>query len=231
MNIVIGSIFRNSTSYLNRYFNQVARLTEAMEAAGHTLSMILVEGDSTDDTYAVMRQRIELETLNAILLKCEHGGPVFGSIDNETRWRNISKVCNHLLNNTPKCDILIYVESDILWTPETMMALIDHIPEVDIIAPMCFHLPTGKFYDTFGYRKNGEMFSYHSPYHPSIDRTFAPGETIPIDCAGSCFIMKGEVTRLARFSPPELCIVGFGQDARQWGFSYHLDPNQRVYHP
>lgn len=229
-NIVITSIFRNSTGYLNRYFKQVAMLTDILEGAGHNVYLHLVEGDSTDGTFEAMRNEILLGGHNGQVLKCDHGGPVFGSIDNEQRWRNISRVCNFLLSELPKNDITLYVESDLLWTPETMIALLDDMNGYDAMAPMCFHLPTGLFYDTWGHRKNGVCFTQISPYHHDL-AVVHPGDRVEIDSAGSCIVMRGEVASLARFMPPELGIVGFGNDMRQWGYKLFLNPHQRVFHP
>src|SRR5689334_11275348 len=101
MRFVIASIFRNSVGYLPRYFNQVAQLALALEQQGDTLSIVVAEGDSTDRTEEELRGY--LRRFNGIfraryMIKAEHGGPVFASVDDAQRWRNISYVCNALLN-------------------------------------------------------------------------------------------------------------------------------------
>lgn len=226
MNIAIASIFRNSSTYLERYNRQVVALRDILHQAGHTTRCIWAEGDSTDDTAAQLKflsggQNVQLLTVN-------HGGPSFGSIDNATRWSNISLVCNRVLDAVAADDdIVVYIESDLLWPAAIPLELIWSVQSgKDAIAPLCMHLPTGLFYDTWGHRKDGERFQPHPPYHPGI----GSGQT-PIDSAGSCIVMKGEVARTCRFDPPELGIVGFGQSIRSAGYTLWLDPSLRVLHP
>lgn len=230
MNIVLASIFRNSSGYLDRYFSQITALRAKLAERGDTLSFVWAEGDSEDDTFQRLGVALNGSEKHSRLIQINHGGPVFGSIDNDQRWRNISKVCNGLLDTIDSpCDIVVYIESDLLWTPETILALIDRVCHgVDAIAPMCFHLPTGLFYDIWGHRKDGVRFQQYSPYHKAL----TPGvELALIDSAGSCIVMRDDVAKQARFNPPELGIVGFGNTIRELGFKLWLDPAQRVFHP
>jgi hypothetical protein len=229
MKIVLASIFRNSSSYLDRYFTQITNLRSELVERGHSLTYAWAEGDSTDDTFQRLSVHVNPRP-DDVLIKVDHGGPVFGSVDNDQRWRNISKVCNALLDAIPTdTDYVIYVESDLLWTADTMLPLLNHVLNgLDAVAPMCFHLPTGMFYDTWGHRKNGLRFTQNSPYHPHIN----PGiDVTEIDSAGSCIVMNYSVAQHARFDPPELGIVGFGNTLRQLGFKLFLDTTQRVFHP
>ena len=59
MKIAIGSIFRNSTSYVDRYFEQIERLESELDAP---VALILGEGDSTDSTEKC-RRRTEIGPL------------------------------------------------------------------------------------------------------------------------------------------------------------------------
>lgn len=235
MNLGIASIFRNSTNYLFRYFTQVANLMEELQKEGHDYRLYFAEGDSVDNTYDQIHSVIYDANLPATLLRVNHGGPVFGSIDNDQRWRNISFVCNTLLDRVTEdidwLDALIYVESDLFWMPETMLALLGHLEHesVDAVAPMCFHLPTNLFYDVWGHRKNGVRFGQFPPYHIGLLEN--PGALTRIDSAGSCIVMTAPVANHARFIPPELGIVGFGNNMRELGFKLWLDPNQKVLHP
>lgn len=225
MHIVIASIFRDSESYIPRYFNQVQQLIALNTLHGDTTRLVIAEGDSADDTYAALSKKSA--RLDVELLKIDHGGPRFGSIDNATRWHNISKVCNGVLERIrDDDDVVVYVESDLLWFPESIRALISDTLHYDAVSPICIHLATGQFYDTWGFRKDGICFAPQAPYHPNIRDNYSV-----LDSAGSCIVMRGEVARACRFNPPELGIVGFGQDIHKHGFSLHLNKNHRVLHP
>jgi len=240
MNVLIASIFRNSTGYLTRYFNQVARLALELERKSDRLSIVVAEGDSTDRTEEDLRgylKRYDGVFRSRCQIKAEHGGPVFASVDDAQRWRNVSFVCNALLAQIAEyddTDAVIYVESDLIWEPEVMLQLLNDLeqPHIDAVAPLCIHQPTGKFYDVWGHRSGGERFRPEWPYHPM----FAGEEPIrtrlhPLDSAGSCIAMAYPVAYHARFRPDDLGIVGFGNDMRAKGFGLWLDPAVRVFHP
>lgn len=232
MNIILASIFRNSGSYLDRYFSQLAQLRRVLTERGHKIHFVWAEGDSEDDTFQKLAVYLNSDS-KSTLVKADHGGPIFGSIDNEHRWRNISFVCNALLEHIPDdADIVVYIESDLLWVPDTILQLIEHVQQIGIIAvaPMCFHLPTGVMYDVWGHRKDGINFSPYHPYHPALLDIY-PGTLVPIDSAGSCIVMRGEVARTTRFDPPELGIVGWCQNMHRLGVQLYLDPSLKVFHP
>lgn len=227
MNIALGSIFRNSTPYLDRYYAQCASLAERLQAQGHSLRFVFAEADSTDGTAEQLAQLFQHR--DCTLTDRANGSPWFGSVDHPERWKAISYVCNGVLEQVqPRDDVLIYVESDLIWQPETMLRLVEHVqaPGVDAVAAMCFHNGTDIFYDVWGHRKDGARFGPMAPYHPEVN-----GALTQIDSAGSCIVMRGLVARNARFTPPELGIVGFCGDLRGRGFRLWLDPTLKVEHP
>lgn len=225
--IALGSIFRNSTPYLDRYFEQVEALNNTLHSRGDSLRLILLEGDSTDNTFNLLSEKVFHG--EKIVEKREHHGPLFGSVDDAIRWRNSSYVWNGVMEHVRATDDeFIYVESDLIWDADTMLRLLQLLEsheEIDAVAPMCFHV-SGFMYDTYGHRKDGIRFSPTPPYHPGVN-----GDLTEIDSAGSCLVMRGLVARNARFNPPELGIVGFGQDIRGRGFKLWLAPFLKVLHP
>lgn len=170
-----------------------------------------------------------LDDLNLTLVNRDNGSQWFGSIDHPDRWTAISYVCNGIFEQVRNTDdALIYVESDLIWDPATMLKLLERVqePPIDACAAMCFWRDTPTFYDTWGHRKDGVRFQSFPPYHPNVN-----GEVTEIDSAGSCIVMRGLVARNARFTPPEMGIVGFCNDLRGRGFKLWLDPQTKVMHP
>ena len=223
MRIALGSIFRNSSQYIPRYFEQVAKLESALHGR-HTLRLVLVEGDSTDDTWELIKM---FASEGDDISQLHHGGKVYGPMDHPQRWVNISMVCNHLLERlTDKDEIFIYVESDLIWSVGTMTKLLAHLHAVDVVSPLCIGRD-GCFYDTWGYRKDGQQFSKEKPYHPEL----APAGLTEIDSAGSCIVMSGKVAHESRFNPPHLGIVGWCQDMHARGYTHWLDGRLEVKHP
>jgi len=233
MKIAIGSIFRNSSSYLDRYVSQVKEL-DYLVSEGHLLFPILVEGDSTDDTW----ERLTRLAGRSKVIKREHGGKWYssGSEGTEERWRGISYACDGVLEAVElDVDIFIYVESDLIWEPETMMKLVGPVRDLgpSVLVPMCFYGPQPTvFYDTYGFWKDGVQFTNEAPYHPSLaDWRGGFQEFVEVDSAGSCLVMRGDVARNCRFDPPEKGIVGFCENIRANDYRIWLDPAEAVIHP
>jgi len=224
MNIVIGSIFRNSVGYLPRYFGQMDRLRVMLKRLDHELHLVLVEGDSIDDTYRALKHMSS--TYPTTLVKRDHGGPMWGSVDQPERWAALAWCCNAVLENVMlDAGAVIYVESDLIWDPETMLKVLSHLREVPAVATMCF-TREGAFYDIWGHMKDGQNFGPFPPYHHGLKQY---GLT-EIDSAGSCIGMRGEVARRARFGLSD-CVRGLGRSIRENGYSLWIDPQLKVVHP
>jgi hypothetical protein len=220
-------MFRDSTRYLDRYFGQVDALREALAAFDAHLQLIFVEGDSNDDTWDQLHRRTKY--VDAVILKRAHGKlHAWHSVDIPERWKAISWVCNGILEHVESngnLDALIYVESDLGWTAETMLTLLGHLgPEHPAVSPMCF-TAVNDFYDVWGHIKDGVQFGPFPPYHHGL----GPGLT-EVDSTGSCIVMLGSVARSGiRYSEVDHC-RGLGRDIRAKGFSLWVDPTIRVVH-
>jgi hypothetical protein len=227
MSVVLASIFRNAYHYLDRFVDQVSDLREML---GSEFSLVLGEGDSSDGTEKFLPYKLEKAGLEFEIVTVNHGGPTFGSVDDAQRWRQISQVCNAVLDRIPfEADRVVYVESDLIWKPETLIKLLDHTVNYPAIAAMNFDANDGHFYDSWGHRSGGTPFSNNPPYHKFL--TEKPGSIITMDSAGSVIAMRGEVARNCRYDPPEMGMVGFGLDIWRKGYSLHLDPTLSVFHP
>ena len=175
--IALSSIFRNSASYLDRYFAQVEELRLRVDG----LRLVLAEGDSHDNTWDLLES---FGRPGDEMLRINHGGPRFGSIDIPQRWAQIAQVVCPV--KALACewhpDVFVWVEADLIWDPEAMAHLIARAHDFSV-APMVFQAETDLFYDTWGYRIGGQEFSQGPPYfpHEGHDRF------VKIDSCGSCF--------------------------------------------
>lgn len=234
MNIVIASIFRDSASYIDRYVSQAAALRDALAARGDSLRGVWGEGDSNDRTATILAEKARKRALTFDLIDVSHGGPKFSSVNVEQRWRQISYCCNTVLAAIPEsADVVVYVESDLIWAADDLIDLVDDVSTfgMDAIAPMSMaHGETPlRFYDTWGFRSGGVCFQPFAPFHGGLRDV--PNRALPLDSAGSCIVMRGDVARTARFTPPEEGIVGFGHDLNAKGYTLLLDPSTSVWHP
>lgn len=224
--IIVTSIIRNGMSYLDRYMAQVAQLRMALSDTAMVIHAV-AEGDSTDATWrALSDYALQRNWLH--LVKADHGGALYGSVNNGERWRNIALTWNRLFDAVMPLDFdkLLYVESDLIWTPSTMVALLDrlNLPGIDVIAPMSMR--GDYFYDTWGHRARGLHFSNLPPFHPML--ADGSNQLHRIDSAGSCKAMRGIVARQCRFSEVDAMI---GHDVHRNHFAMWLDSSLRVEHP
>lgn len=242
MNIVLGSAFRNAAGgQISRWMSQCKALSDSLasdtarwllgvgtdESVGFRL--IAVEGDSTDNTKEQLMNDWLKIGCHLDLITCNHGKRVFGSTEEADRLEALSQVGNAILSSVNKTDdILIYIESDLIWEPYTIVSLIDRVKNgCDVVAPLIF--AGNNFYDIFVYRGlDGERFSPFPPYHKHL----ALSETLPIEVesAGSCLVMRAEVTRKCKIRDNN-ALLGFCKDVRENGYHIFVDPTQRIYHP
>lgn len=236
MNVTLCSAFRNSSAYIDRYFVQVAGLRDALKRRGDCLYLVLAEGDSVDATWSDLFW--QTDDFDAEVLRVNHGGPDHGSVVNAERFANMAKVWNEIWRRIPDdADAVIFVESDLIWQPSTILALLDDLEHVPAVAPKIIlrreGWPPNLFYDVWAFRRNGEHFTHNPPYVPLTVKghiEMMDGSLGQIDSAGSCIVMRGEVARGLCW-PPEDVVVGVCRQIRERGDSIWLDAQQTVVHP
>lgn len=221
--LTLGTVFRDATPYLGRWRDQVNNLAAIWDGPIH---VIAVEGDSTDGTYDALKASPP-NTAEFTLLHVEHGGPKYGSEDEPQRWKQLGLACNGVLSHASlNPTTFVYIESDLVWAPSTIRALISNLVEVPAISPMSFILNhPNLFYDSWGHVKDGRMFDMRHPYHPGVGT-----EIVEIDSAGSAFAVRAEYVDQIGFSAKD-CIKGIGRTLRKAGGALYLDPRLSVYHP
>jgi len=227
MRVAIGSAFRNMAGEpLHRYAIQLDLFHRLMQEQGHVLRWIVVEGDSTDATLQQLHQYSERLLMSAQFVDRTHGGPVYGSTEAPERMKALSFVGNGIFEAvSPEDDALVYVESDLVWRPQTMLRLLHRLDVgTDVLAPLIF---AGEcFYDVWGFRKNGARFGPFPPYHSELDH----GGMTVIDSAGSCLVMRADVARQCRMID-DMALIGFCKDAWSKGFRILCDARESIRHP
>lgn len=229
MNITLCSCFRNSTGYLDRYFAQTEALALLLYQRGDWLTLVLGYGDSTDDTDELLFDAAAGST-GAILVDCTHGGAAIGSVVSAERFKQLAHCGNQVLAAIPKtADVVLWVESDLLWLPETMLTLVDHLDKYPAVCPLVLLDRAGwaknSFYDTWAARIGGVHFEHRYPYHKGFD----PKKPFKVDSMGSCIAMRADIAREVNF-PDEDVFVGLCAQIYANGDSLWLDPAVSVTH-
>ena len=225
MQIAAGSIFQNSESYIDRYARQISELRAA--APEHTFRLILAEGDGDDHSFEILKALYD-----GSVQKKVHGGPLFTSVEDDVRFRQVSWVWESILGRvTPQDDVFIWIESDLVWEPKTILRLLQRLeePGVDAVSPMCFY--HGFHYDTWAFRGlDGVRFGNYPPYHTCMLEN-SPNGLYPISGFGSCIVMKAEIARTCHLDPPELVSISLCRQAMEKGYRAWIDPSLKVVHP
>jgi hypothetical protein len=231
MNVTLCSAFRNSMSYLQRYFDQASSLNAALLAQGHDLYLVIGEGDSTDDTQQALLDYMESPDLDVVLVDVAHGGPEYGSLVHAERFRQLAAVWNVLFGYIPpKADAVLVIESDLIWEPATMLALLDDLEHVGAVSPMVMlkreGFPPDYFYDTWAFWRNGVQIRPMPPYFDGLDDD---SDLHEVDSAGSCMAMLGDVARRVTW-PEEDVFRGLCRQVREGGDHIYLDTRLKVTH-
>lgn len=223
--IVIGAMMRDSSSYIDAYFDQVAHLEKLLADRGEQVRFVFAENDSTDDTYDRL---VEFgRDHDVTVINRSEGGPYYPSVDKPDRWKHIAYVCNGILEQIePEDDALLYVECDLLWQPRDMLLLLDHLADYPAVSGLCMQL-SGRYYDVWGSRKDGQRFKWTAPYHPALVGADGP---IEMDSVASVLACSGDVARATRFTEKD-AFVGWCEDIRSQGWKVWLDPSVSVIHP
>lgn len=230
MNVTLCSAFRSSMSYLARYLNQVSGLRQALGDRDDRLNFVWGEGDHVDDTRRVLVGASVF--YNAEIVTVNHFGPDHGSVVNAERFANMAKVWNEIWRRIPDdADAVIFVESDLIWEPATMLALLDDLEHVPAVAPKIILQREGYhpafWYDNWAFWRNGVQISVVPPYFADL---IGNDDLLGLDSAGSCLVMRGNVARGLCW-PPEDVVRGVCRQIRERGDSIWLDAKETVIHP
>lgn len=241
MNIVMVSSFRNMSGRINGYFHQAHALLEHVRkmSPDHNVRIVAVEGDSFDETERELAKMAELWLVPVDIVKHEHGQRIFGSTEDAERLEALTGVMKAGLAKVRPCtkakpegdDVMLYVESDLVWKPHEVGSVIDIAYEqregFDIVAPLIY---AGEaFYDIWGFvGLDGQRFSPFYPYHQKIAHT----GVVEVRSVGSCFAMRAKaVAKIGTKFPGKEALRSFCAAARRKNLRIGAALDFRVDHP
>lgn len=233
MNVCLLSAFRDSTPYLDRYFEQVGALHEALALRGDRLRVIAGEGDSTDCTRELLQAKLEGAPYLTAFVDVTHGGPKYDSVVSAQRFRQLSQVWNALWLHIPtNYSAVLFVESDLIWDADTMLTLLDCLGTYPAIAPkiLCPRIAKDFFYDSWAFRKDGRHFTPNPPYFSDMADDPTAKEPVQIDSAGSVLAIRGALARKVTW-PAKDVVVGVCRAIYELGGAVFMHPSLTVVHP
>lgn len=233
MNLVILSAFRDAVGHINRYFDQVLALREhgLKNDSAFSVRVVACEGDSTDKTlHDLQWMKLAIDSqVSVSIIKHDHGGLAFGSVESVERMFALTGVMRVMLAQVSyNDDMVLYVESDLIWTPHGVGSIVDRAGEhggFDVVSPLVF--AGDNFYDVYCYRGlDGSRFVPFKPYHSSLYRS---GIT-EVSSVGSCLAFRAGLARGVEPIGNE-GLISFCAGVRDGGFRIGVDSRFSVRHP
>lgn len=221
--VVMLSLWRNDS---DRHLEE--RVAHLLSKTYDNLRYVWVVGDSEDDTEErlnhLLAHRYPWSARRVTLLRHDTG--IVGD-DPETRLRRLSATGNAwwpwVLPSDTHC---LLHESDLVSQQNIVQELLATGKCPVAGWPTLGPEPGAIFYDTWAYRKDGEMFNNHPPYHPC----YRPNELFEVDSAGSMLLFHADDIRMGlrfqRYAVLDLC-----RGLKERGRSIWVDPSLRIVQP
>jgi hypothetical protein len=254
MNICIISAFRNMSGRIHRYMAQVRELQNhaRRDNQNHRIRVVAVTGDNTDDTERELLSLAGMFDIADIkIVNYDTHKPLYPSIEHKERLEALTGVMKAGMGAVAPAprrgetvsyhpgvnlagikfdDVVLCVESDLLWEPHQVGSIIDMAYRreqgFDIIAPMVF--AGDMFYDVFVFRKDGARFSPHPPYTHGMK--LGAHEITEVDSVGSCLAFRAELARTIKPIGDE-CLISWCNGARAQGYRVGVAQGFKVSHP
>lgn len=221
--LAVVTMMRTAGTYVQRFRQQVDALADVMP-----LHVIVGENDSRDDTKEQLAAWRRERRYDVTVLDCGDNSNHYPSIDIPERWASIAGVMNKVLDEVcSEDDRVLYADADLMWDPQLIVRLLAKLgPKVDVVAPLAWHGPNQRPYDTWGTRRRGVNLTRREPWfegHPCQGM-------VEVDSAACLNVMDAHWARIARFGETN-ANVGWHDEMRAKGARIWLDFDERVVHP
>jgi hypothetical protein len=237
VNIVVVSAFRDMVGRTDHYMAQIDALQRHAwkDSTAHTIRVAAITGDDIDGTETALMISASRYRIPISITRHDTNKPHYPSIEHTERLEALTGVMKagmHAVRVGPLADVVLYIESDLLWDPHQVGSIIDMAYRreqgFDIIAPMIFCGTGAQFYDIFVYRKDGARFSPHPPYTHGM--RLGAHEITEVDSVGSCLAFRAELALVVKPIGSE-CLISWCNGARAQGYRVGVAHGFRVNHP
>lgn len=213
------SLFRDSSQqYINEYFDRA----EAIMSGKNNIDFYLVEGDSKNNTFDMLREKIGRRRKIKVF-KSDTGLPQMGSTVHETRFKCLTRTANPIIDiiADKSYDYFWFIDSDLIYNSGLLERLISL--DLDVVAPLS--MAATVLYDIWAFRGlNGISVGPHLNWVNGLN-------PIELSSVGGCVLVRHEFIRLgARMTETE-SIVGLCKESAKLGASVWADPGSVVWHP
>jgi hypothetical protein len=231
--MTVLSIFRQSASYLPRYFSQIEKAFALRKGPCHA---VWLEGDSGDATFDMLqseKKKLEILGHQVTLFKFDLKGPLWSSKkDHRDRWLQLATCWNRCMEGLLPSKITVCVESDLIWDPlviDQMLLKLDASHHV--VCPMLMAEGSlelfgfERFYDTWGFSRSGKKFFPYPPYWLAHEKLKEEEELLEVSTGGGMLISTYEHQKKGKWAL-DCCIMHYPEEVRVF-----MDKTIHIHHP
>lgn len=226
MTVVMCSMWRNDAGRDLR-----RRAEHLLSKRGPGLRWVWVVGDSEDATHTRLQEYIdEIKPPGRVDLIVGHTH--IPGDNYSARLRRLGATANFWLAEVQPADEYVLIhESDIISPPDIVERFLAHAAAGRCPIAGWPVLPLGPngetvFYDIWGYRKDGALFTNTPPYHAC----YRPDEPFEVDSVGSVWLFHAEDVRAGVYFDQNAS-VGLCAQLRDRGRRIWVDPTLTVVQP
>jgi glycosyltransferase involved in cell wall biosynthesis len=158
--VLVLTPMKSAERYLDRYFTGLSRLSYPRRLT----SLGILEGDSTDDTFAAVEARLAAEDFcRKTLVRKDFGFhmpadvPRYAAVFQPTRRAILARARNHLLFHAlDDEDWVLWLDVDVISYPQDIIEQLLSIGH-DIVHPHCVTTPGGPSFDLNAWRDRGRQ--------------------------------------------------------------------------
>lgn len=224
MNVTIVTPIRDAAGH------PLSALIERLSGLTHkSLRFVVVEGDSTDDTWAQLNGWA-IEDNRAKIVKHDTGKPRYGHVISAERFTHLAGIINAgveaaIASKWP--DYILAIPSDVHFEPDLVTRLLSH--DKQLIAAMFWIQESSglRFYDTWAFSRLGLSLA---PFNFTWYQTHFPIEPVEMDTVGGAILTRADLFRQGlRYSPVNLD-RGLCEQVRAMGHTVWCDPTTHIIH-
>jgi hypothetical protein len=216
---VLLSLWRNDSAR-----QLAARAQHLLQKTYPHRRYVWVVGDTDDDTTAQLRAVAERSAEDITLVDI---GATSATFDRLARLSVTANAGLDLVQSED--DYWLIHESDLQSPPDLLERFLAHLREGrECLAgwPTLTMNGANLFYDTFAYRRDGQMFRNTAPYHPC----YRPDAPFEVDSFGSVYLFPAEDVRAGMRCGRRACL-DLCQWAKDHGRRLWVDPTLEIVQP
>lgn len=221
-NVTIVTPTRQAIDYIDDYLAQL----DGIDYPVGRLRIIIVEGDSQDNTYGVLSEWAK-DRSHVTLVKHNTGRPKYPSAVMPARFAHLADVFNTCLDAVDYdwSDYVMFSPADVIWGPDILRRLL--ATGKAYVAPMYWMNGENRFYDIWGYNHPHIEFG---PFGREWYERMLKGRLTEMTTVGGLVLIKSDILKAGCRYAPGNVDHGLCQQVQAKGYTVWVDPTTDIWH-